>query len=76
MSFSVKDKVHIKITLAHIKVILAHFVRSSAPFKPISHNIGSVCLHNGSKEFEKLGQKGAFLVHSAISKPNLMDLVQ
>ena len=31
----------------------------------------------GSKEFEKLGQTGAFLVHSAISKTKkLMDLAQ
>ncbi len=43
----------------------------SAPSKPICHDFGSVCLQIGSKEFEKLGQKGALLVHLAISKPKI-----
>ena len=39
--------------------------------KPVCHNFGSVCLQIGSTEFWELGQKGAFLVHSAISKPKI-----
>ena len=43
------------------------------PLSPYAYNrdFGSMCLQIGSKEFEKLGQKGAFLVHSAISKPKI-----
>ncbi len=46
-------------------------VPAMASSKPVCHDFGSVCLQIGSKEFEKLGQKGAFLVRSAISKPNI-----
>ncbi len=43
----------------------------SAPSKPQCHDFGSVCLQVGSKGFWKLRQNGAFLVHSAISKPKI-----
>ena len=43
----------------------------SAPSKPVCRDFGSVCLQIGSTEFWELGQKGAFLVHSAISKPKI-----
>ncbi len=39
--------------------------------KPICRDFGSMCLQIGSKEFDKKGQKGDFLVHSAISKPKI-----
>ncbi len=46
-------------------------VWGSAPSKPVCRDFGSASLQIGSKEFYKLGQKGAFLVHSAISKPKI-----
>ena len=43
----------------------------SAPTKPVCGDFGSAWLQIGSKEFEKIGQKGTFLVHSVISKPEI-----
>ena len=56
-----------------IHLPLAHFTwdYTSAPSKLLSRDFGSLCLQIGSKEFEKLRQNGAFLVHSAISMPKI-----
>ena len=51
-------------------------VRCSASSKPLCDDIGSAGLQIGSIEFIKLGQKCAFLVHSAISELKLIDLAQ
>ena len=48
----------------------------SAPSKLLCRDFGSKCLQIGPRDFKKLGSKGAFLVHSAISKLKMMYLAQ
>ena len=61
------------------KILFHLFIQPfSTPSEPKCCNCGSACLQIGSVKysFRNLKQKGAFLVHSAISKPKFMYLVQ